>query len=169
RSLTGLFALLIDFAFLVLPILIGTMLLFATGIAILLAGITDELIIQRVTSSVVFGTGMVVVLLFLSSVAPAGRLLFAREGHIEDALRSATLRWTLGRAHRRTFFRARLLSLVAYLPAVLLGTITLGLARITFPGHLVVLGLGLWLILSAIIYAHLVVVQLYVSAERQIQ
>lgn len=169
RSLTGLFALLIDFAFLILPILIGTMLLFVTGIVMLLAGVTDETIIQRVTTSVVFGTGMVVVLLFLSSVAPAGRLRFAREGHIEDALRSATLRWTLGRANRRTFFRARLLSLVAYLPAVLLGTLVVGLARITFPGHMIVLGLGLWLILSAIIYAHLVVVQLYVSAERQIQ
>ncbi|WP_129672138.1 DUF4013 domain-containing protein [Candidatus Chloroploca sp. Khr17] len=168
RSLTGLFAMLIDFAFLILPILIGTMLLFATGIVMLLAGITDETIIQRATASVVFGTGMVVVLLFLSSVAPAGRLRFAREGHIEDALRSATLNWTLERANRRTFLQARLRSLVAYLPAALLSTLTLMLARIAFPGQIIVLGLGLWLILSAIIYAHLVVVQLYVSAERLI-
>ena len=120
--------------------------------------------------AVIFGAaGFAVIGLFLASVSPAGRLIFARDGRVEEAISAATLRWTLGEPQRAVFFRARLASLPAYLPALALGGVTFAAARPSFPGQLAAILLGLWLMLSALVYAHLVVVQLYVGAEKEIE
>jgi hypothetical protein len=107
--------------------------------------------------------------MFLLGVAPAGRLRFARDGRIDEALSAKTWRWALSRDARGPFLRARLASLPAYLPAVALGVGTVALARLTFPGQSAVIAAGLWLTMAALVYAHLVVVQLYVAAEKAVQ
>jgi len=40
---------------------------------------------------------------------------------------------------------------------------------LTIPGTLLIVALLIWLTLSALIYAHLIVVQIYVAAERELE
>lgn len=166
RYLAGIFALLIDFAFFVLPAMIGGLLVFCGGVALALASGGAErlgLAIAGVAALV----GITMLILFILSVAPVGRLRFAEAGRIEDALSGATLRWALSPASRPVFLRARLVSLPAYLPALALAGVGLAVAPISFPGQGITLAALLWLILAALIYAHLIVVQLYVAAEQE--
>lgn len=169
RWLTGLFCLLIDFAFVVLPFLLAGLLAICSSVGLVAAGMQSEANISAALL-VVFGAAALLTFgLFLAGVSPAGRLIFAREGRIEDAISAATLRWTLGERQRGVFLRARLASLPAYLPALLLSAATFTLARFSFPGQLIAIIVGIWLTLSALVYAHLVVVQLYVGAEKELE
>ena len=71
---------------------------------------------------------------------------------------------------RAVYLRARLVSLPAYLPAIALGALTfLAASRLTIPGTLLIVMLLIWLTLSALLYAHLIVVQVYVAAERELE
>jgi hypothetical protein len=169
RWLTGLFCLLIDFAFIVLPLLLGGLIVLCASVGLVLAGPQGAASVNTALIVIFGGAGIVALGLFLASVAPAGRLIFARDGRIEEAISAATPRWTLGEPQRDVFLRARLASLPAYLPAALLAVATLAAARASFPGQLAAIVAGLWLTLSALVYAHLAVVQLYVGAEREIQ
>lgn len=169
RWLTGLFSLLIDFAFIVAPLLLGGLLVLCASVGLVLAGPQGAAGVDTALTVIAAGAGAVVLGMFLASVSPAGRLIFAREGRVEEAISAATPRWTLGEPQRAVFLRARLASLPAYLPAALLGGATVALARASFPGQLAAIALGLWLTLSALLFAHLAVVQLYVGAEKELQ
>ncbi len=105
--------------------------------------------------------------LFLSSASPAARLIYVQEGRIEEALSISPLRLALGAQFRRLFWRARLASLPAYLPALAGLLLVAALSTQPFPGRLLLLPLLCWLTMSALLYAHLVVVQLYVAAEQE--
>jgi hypothetical protein len=168
RYLAGIFALLIDFAFFVLPAMIGGLLVFCGGVALALAsGGTGRL--GLAIAGVAALAGITMLILFMLSVAPVGRLRFAEAGRIEDALSGDTLRWALSPASRSVFLRARLASLPAYLPALTLVGVGIAVAPISFPGQGLTLVALLWLILAALIYAHLIVVQLYVAAEQEVR
>jgi hypothetical protein len=169
RWLTGLFCLLIDFAFIVLPLLLGGLLVLCVSVGLVLAGPQGAAGVNTALIVILGGAGLAALGLFLAGVAPAGRLIFARDGRVDEAISTATPRWTLGEPQRGVFLRARLASLPAYLPAALLAGATLAAARASFPGQLAAIVAGLWLTLSALVYAHLVVVQLYVGAERELQ
>ncbi len=169
RSLTGLFALLIDFAFFVLPLLVGGALVVAISLTLLLAGLPAARVLPWALSAVGLATGLIVLLMFVAGIAPVGRLRFAHDGRIEEALDLATLRYALAPPQRSLFLRARLASLPAYLPATISAGVTWSLASLRFPGQVAVFALGVWLTLAALVYAHLVVVQLYVAAEGEVQ
>jgi hypothetical protein len=169
RYLTGCFALLIDFAFFVLPVLVGGLLTLCASLAVALGAGGDQAATGAALSWIAAAAGCVVLAMFLAGAAPAGRLRFAREGRLEEAISGEVLRWTTGPHGRGPFLRARLSSLPAYLPAVALAAATLALARITFPAQAAAIAAGLWLTMAALIYAHLVVVQLYVAAEQVVQ
>ncbi|PDW02074.1 hypothetical protein CJ255_15815 [Candidatus Viridilinea mediisalina] len=165
RYLAGVFALVIDFTFFILPCLIVSILAFCSGFALALAlGGPEGLLLVFLLAAALLACMLVV--LFMLSVAPVGRLRFADEGRIEEALSGETLRWALHQQARTIFLRARLTSLLAYLPAVAVLGLGLWLSSVQAP-ILALLGL-LWLCCSAITYAHLVVVQLYVAAEREV-
>jgi hypothetical protein len=157
RYVIGLLAVLIDIMFFVLP-MFGFGLLFLCGGGILaISGIE--------WTTWVLPAGLVALLLyqlamFALGVAPIGRLIYAEAGNIEDALSTRPLREVRRPAARAIYWRARLQSLPAYLPALLLFAVS-WLA--VWPLALLLL----WLGLSALCYAHLVVVQLYVVAERE--
>jgi hypothetical protein len=157
RYVIGLLAVLIDIMFFVLP-MFGFGLLFLCGGGILaISGIE--------WTTWVLPAGLVALLLyqlamFALGVAPVGRLIYAEAGNIEDALSTRPLREVRRPAARAIYWRARLQSLPAYLPALLLFAVS-WLA--VWPLALLLL----WLGLSALCYAHLVVVQLYVVAERE--
>jgi hypothetical protein len=169
RWLTGLFCLLIDFAFFVLPVLVGAVLLLCVSVGLVM---TASAVSSLSGAALFLIAGLALVVLagmFAAGVAPAGRLIFAREGKVEDAISARTLRWALAEPQRGPFLRARLASLPAYLPAALLGGVTAALTPIGFAGQVPAMLVGLWLTLAALVYAHLVTVQLYVAAEHEAQ
>lgn len=161
RYTIGLLALLIDIVFFVLPLLaIG--LLFVCG----------ALLLMLSTSATAGGPLLSVLALFLlayeavmfaMSVSPVARLLYARDGRIEEALGAEVLRRATNPLVRAEYLRARIRSLPAYLPALALGAACWLVLRSDLPGALSVAALLLWLALSALCYAHLVVAQLYAA------
>jgi hypothetical protein len=169
RWLTGLFCLLIDFAFFVLPVLLGGLAFACATVGLVLAGPGEAATADLALALILAALGAVTALLFAAGVAPVGRLIFAREGRIEDAIGLETLRWAMSPPRRAAFLQARLASLAAYLPAVAAGAATFLAMRGDFPGQGFAVALGLWLTLAALVYAHLVVVQLYVAAEKEAQ
>ncbi|NJN15012.1 MAG: DUF4013 domain-containing protein [Oscillochloris sp.] len=166
RWLSGLFALLVDFAFFILPLLIGALLLICLSVALLIAGITAPDEIARAVFGLVGLIGLFEFVMFMCSVSPVGRIMFVREGQPEQALNPAILRYTVMSSARGTFLRARLASLLAYLPASALAILLAFILPLTFPGQLIAVIVLIWLIASTIVYAHLVTTQLYVAAER---
>ncbi len=169
RWLTGLFCLLIDFAFFLLPLLVAGLLVICSSVGLVLMGPQDAGAVGAALGVIGLVAGGFVVCMFMASIAPAGRLIFARDGRIEEAISIATPRWALGPPQRAIFLRARVASLPAYLPGVALGGATLAMARVSFAGQGFAIALGLWLTVAALVYAHLVVVQLYTAAERVAQ
>lgn len=169
RYLTGFFALLIDFTFFILPLLIAGLLVVCASITLIVGAFGGQQVVTTVIGWIGAAAGTIVLLMFLLGVAPAGRLRFANDGRIEEALSAATWRWVLSRDARGPFLRARLASLPVYLPAVALLGATVALARLSFPGQAAAIAAGLWLTMTALVYAHLVVVQLYVAAEKDVQ
>lgn len=156
RYVIGLFAALIDVLFFGLPI-------FALGVLFLCVSVA--LVASSSISAAWLTAGLLGVLAlyelaaFGASLAPVGRLLFVDSGRIEDALGLSTVRAALNPQARRHFLRARIQSLPAYLPALLL---VFASALLPWPFKLI----GLWLVVSALLYAHLAAVQLYAAAER---
>jgi len=157
RYVIGLLATLIDIMFFVLPVF-GFGLLFLCGGGILaISGIqwTIWLVPAGLAALILYQLAM-----FAIGVAPVGRLIYAEAGNIEDALSARPLREARRPAARAIYRHARLQSLPAYLPALLLFAASW---LVTLPLAL----LPLWLGLSALCYAHLVVVQLYVVADAE--
>jgi hypothetical protein len=169
RWLTGLFALLIDFVYFVLPLLAALILLMCVSITILISGVQQPDLNWIVLSVLALLVGLQAAVLFGIGVAPVGRLIFTDEGRIEDALSLAPLRQALAAQQRDLYARARLASLPAYGPALFCFAVVVGIARIQFPGQIVIVVGLIWLGLSALVFAHLIVVQLYVAADQQIQ
>jgi len=169
RYLTGFFALLIDFAFFVLPLMLGGLVMICTSLALVLGPSSDNALINGALLGLGALSGAVLLAMFIAGVSPVGRLRFARDGRIEEAISGDTWRWATGERSRGPFLRARLVSLPAYLPALGLAAATAGLARLTFVGQLAAIAAGVWLTMAALVYAHLVVVQLYVAAEKDVQ
>ncbi|MFV9506301.1 MAG: DUF4013 domain-containing protein [Oscillochloridaceae bacterium umkhey_bin13] len=166
RVITGLFTLLIDFSFFVLPVLVGGMLIMLSSIGLILVGGLAPEGLGPALTLLTSLTAVVLLLLWLAGAAPLARLLFAQEGGIEEALSAKPLRMALNRSSGPLFLQARLASMGAYLPVLLLAGLTVAMARPTFPGQSIAVGVGIWLTMAALVYAHLVVVQLYVAAER---
>lgn len=166
RYLAGLLALLIDMTFFLFPAILGALLSFCVGITLVLTarGPDPTLVILWI----MLLTAMLPVGLFMSSVAPVARLRFADEGRIERALSRDVLHWTLRPDVRLTLLRARLVSLPAYLPALGLMTMAVGIIRFNLPGQGLLLLAIIWLMMAALVFAHLVVVQIYVATERKL-
>jgi len=161
RYITGLFAVLIDFVFFVLPILVAGMALFCVAVVFLAAGSAGSWLI---------GIGGVVLLyqlvMFALGVAPIGRLIYVEQGFAEDAISTRPLREALRPGARDVYARARLASLPAYLPGLLLAGLMWLVSSSGVPGAGLLILLLLWLLASAVLYAHLLVVQIYALAER---
>jgi hypothetical protein len=163
RYIAGLFAALIDFVFFLLPLLMIGVLLFCVAIVFLMSnGATGWL----------SGVGVVLLLyeltMFGIGVAPVGRLIYVEQGYAEEALSTKTLRKALRPGARRVYARARLQSLPVYLPALLLAAAAWAVVHSGAIGVWLTVPL-LWLAASALLYAHLVVAQLYGAAEQTVE
>ena len=157
RYVIGLLAVLIDLLFFVLPVFAFGLLFLCVGglLALNRVGLVMWLAPAGLAALLLYELAM-----FGAGAAPIGRLIYAEAGQIEEALSARPLREALRPAARAIYARARLRSLPAYLPALLLAAASW---LVGWPFAL----LSLWLALSALCYAHLVVIQLYVAADRE--
>jgi hypothetical protein len=172
RYLIGLLSLMVDFVLFVLPafvtgalfvcVILGTV--FGAG-----AGGERNGVFAAVSTAMVVTLGGLELLIFLSGGAALGRLAYVDDGRIEEAMGAGPLRNALGGPDRGFYMRARLESLPAYVPFVLLALLIRWLVPQPFPGRVVVVALLAWLALSALFYAHLLVVQVYAIAEKEAQ
>src|SRR5262245_44913405 len=151
RYIIGLFAALIDFIYFVLPLLATGLLLFCVAVLFLVSGGTAGWLAPFIALALLYELVM-----FAIGVAPVGRLGYVEEGLAEDALSSRPLRAALRPGARRLYAVARLRSLPAYVPALLLAAAVWGVGRSGLPWAWAVALLLLWLTASAILYAHLV-------------
>src|SRR5262245_2552686 len=159
RFLIGLFAVLIDMIFFVLPVFVCAVLFFCVGVSTVVSGS------GRLGGLVTIGAiGLLLyeLAMFASSVSVVGRLIYAEEGHAEDALGAQSLRAALRPGARAIYGRARLQSLPAYLPALLLALACWFVFPVAWPVGLLLV----WLTSSALLYAHLAVGQLYATTDR---
>jgi hypothetical protein len=163
----GMFAWIIDFLFYVMPLMIAGVLFFCVAFSAVLSnspGLAGQLF--AVLGAIL---ALYLAFVFLSSVSMVGRLIYVQDASPEHAMSMRSLREALRPGARAVYFKARLTSLPAYLPAVALGGLTFLVANLTIPGILAIVPLLIWLTLSALIYAHLIVVQIYVAAERELE
>lgn len=166
RALIGLFALMIDILYAMMPWLVALIMFFCGAFALVIAGNGAWANPVAVAFGVVLAVWMLVV--FLLGVAPLGRLIFIDDSSPERALSSAPLREALRRDAWRHYLRARLVSLPAYGPFVALASLSGWIATHSVPGVGLALLVSLWLCGSALLYAHLVVAQVYVLAEQRV-
>lgn len=166
KYITGLFALLIDLVFFILPLLIIGMVGVCFGISLITS--QTQIGASLIGSSFAVITLFIPFLMFSLSVAPIGRLLFIREGQIEHALSNTTLRRALQPTSRSSYLRARLSSIPGYLPAIIVFLINWQLAKLSLPGNGIIFLLTSWLFCSTLFYAQLVVMQLFAAVDRQI-
>jgi hypothetical protein len=159
RYIIGLFAVLIDILFFGLPIFVAGLVLLCVATLAISAGQNGP---PWLAALAVGGLALYELLVFAASISPVGRLLYVDVGRSEDALGMRTVRAALAPRARRIYGRARLLSLPAYLPFALFA---LASWLIGGPVRVVLI----WLALSALLYAHLVVVQLYAAAESDVR
>lgn len=158
RYVIGLLAVLIDILFFVMPIFAITLLFLCLGVLLLTSSgpLTSQL-----APALLGLLALYELLVFATSIAPIGRLLYAEFGRVEQSLGLGVLRVALAPRARPVYARARLMSLPAYLPALALAIISW---LLPWPLKLA----ALWLTLSALLYAHLVTVQLYAAAESDV-
>jgi hypothetical protein len=161
RYIIGLFAALIDFIYFVLPLLAAGLLLFCIAVFLLISGSATISLAPFVALALIYE-----LTIFAIGVAPVGRLIYVEEGAAEDALSAQPLRAALRPGARGAYTSARLRSLPAYVPALLLMIAVWGAIQSGLPGAWAIALLLLWLAASAVLYAHLVVAQLYAMAER---
>jgi hypothetical protein len=169
RYLIGLFTLLIDFTFFVLPLLVLGIISLCGSIAFIGAATTNAGPVQFWFAGATAIGVLLVILAFGSGIAPLARLRYAEEGRIEQALSVSIVRQAWHRPTRGLYLGARLRSLIGYLPFIVLGGSTMFIAQFSFNGQFLVVGLLLWLTWTALLYAHLIVGQFYVAAEREVQ
>lgn len=163
RYLIGLFAGLIDFLYFALPTLAAGVIFFCVGIGSVVA--RSEGVAQSVTPLIIGALALLQLLMFLSGVSAVGRLIFVEEGSPERAMSAVSLREALRPGARRIYLRARLASLPAYLPALLIAWALVAAARAAFGAGFPLLIVLVWLLLCALLYAHLAVAQIYAAAD----
>lgn len=161
KAVYGFFAIVIDFAYFTLPLLLAAAFLMCGAVALpLLGGAGGLQVLYGVLAAAV---GLWFSGAWLLSVSPIAKRMFVADGNLGVSLSRAVLREALAPQTRAVYLRARLLSVPAYLPAVVLLTATGLAARASiWP----VLGL-LWLGLSALHLGRLVTIQLYDAAGRE--
>jgi hypothetical protein len=163
RYLIGLFAILIDFVFFVLPAFVIGLLFFCGALVTVASEVASLGWLAPVSALLLLLYELVV---FSLSIAPIGRLIYVEKGRPEEAMSVQSLRTALDPHARSRYAAARLRSLPAYLPVLLFGIASWLVGRTAVPGALPVALLLLWLAFSALLYAHLVVIQLYAATER---
>ncbi len=160
KAVMGLLATVMDFVYFVFPQLVAATLLFC---AVLPFIVGENNTIATSLTLAIFGT--LFGISFLSSFSPVSKLFFARDGAVEKALGRASIRRALGRNGRWLYAGARLVTLPVYIPALGAAWWLWQLTQV--PGVAVWWILAaLWLLMSSLFWAWLVVAQVYFEADQ---
>jgi Protein of unknown function (DUF4013) len=167
RYILGLFAFLIDFIYFLLPF-------FVVGLIFICAGLVSVIgqsigIFNPVIAFVTVSLSAWLAIMLLTGVSAVGRLIFVQDSSPEHAMSSASLREALRPAARGVYLRARLVTLPTYLPALLLGALIVLVVPSSIPYALLIALLLYWLMMSALLYAHLLTIQVYAGADAELQ
>ena len=163
KAVVGVFALVIDFFFFIFPFLIGGVLFFCGALGASLSG--NVALTGLVALVALGGMGLFMLLAWISGASIVGKQRYVTGGDMEHALSPGLIGELLRGVGRRIYLQARVQSLPLYLvaAAILFLAAWLG-ARSTLLG----LSVG-WIGLSALIYARLVTIQLYLGATKAVQ
>jgi Protein of unknown function (DUF4013) len=167
RYILGLFAFLIDFIYFFLPFFLAGLIFFCAGLVSVIGQTIG--IFNPVISFVVVSLGAWLVAILLSGVSAVGRLIFVQDSSPEQAMSIASLREALRPAARGVYLRARLVTLPAYLPALIFGALIVLVVPSSLPFSLLIALLLYWLMMSALLYAQLVTIQVYAGADAELQ
>lgn len=172
RYIIGIFALMIDFVLFLVPILLaGGVMICAMVATVIGASGSDSAsgLFRTIALTILAVVVLIDGTLFLLGTAPVARLKYVEDGRIEEALGGKPVQQIIRSPARNVYVRARLVTLVAYVPLVVVVAVAWGLTLVSFPGQLIALLLCLWLMFSALFYAHLLVAQVYALADQEIQ
>lgn len=167
RYIIGLFAFLIDFFYFLLPLFAAGFLFFCVGFGVVLTRTEPAF-----TALTGFGGWVLLAVLltmFFVSAAPVGRLMFIQDSTPENAMSIKALQEALRAKARLVYLRARLNSLPAYLPVAVFGTLFVLVLPSGLPFTWLIALLLYWLTMSSLLYAHLIVMQIYAGAEHELQ
>jgi hypothetical protein len=167
RYIIGLFAFLIDFFYFILPLFVAGVLFFCVGFGVVLT--RTEPMFTAVTG---FGGSFLIALLlavFFAGASPVGRLVFIQDSSPENAMSIKSLQEALRPKAWTTYLRARLISLAAYIPFILCITLLVLVIPSGLPLTWLIGLLLYWLTMSSLLYAHLIVMQIYAGAEQELQ
>lgn len=166
RYVIGFFAVLIDIVFFLLPLVVIGLVCACSALLVVFRG---GVFPQWLGGLVFFVVLLYEFGVFMLGVAPIGRLMYVEGGRPEEAMGFQVVRAACATGARSVYRQARLRSLPAYFPAVVLGGAFWLVVRQQFSGVVLVSVVLLWLMLSAVLYAQLVVVQLYAAAEQVVR
>ncbi|GIV95878.1 MAG: hypothetical protein KatS3mg057_0535 [Herpetosiphonaceae bacterium] len=158
KYVLGVLGFVIDFIYFIAPILFAGVLLFCVATFELLtaSGATIITLVPPIA-------GLIVILVSFSfSFSPVAKLILTEDGDLEKALSGKPIRHALSRPARGIYARARLATLPGYLPA--LAAALLFWEVISTSSSLGLAALAFWLLNSTLLFAHLIVVQIYTVA-----
>ena len=166
RYIIGLFAFLIDFFYFALPFFVAGVLFFCVGFAVVLT--RTEQTFMVITEFGGLFLLITILAMFFVSAAPVGRLMFIQDSTPENAMSIKSLQEALRTKARGVYLRARLISLPAYLPVVLFSALLVLIIPSGLPFTWLIGLLLYWLTMSSLLYAHLIVIQIYAGAEQEL-
>ena len=167
RWLMGLFAVLVDFVYFVMPLMVMGLLFFCGGLTLLMARTDEgEFGILGVIAGALIAWWLFV---FLSGISAIGRLVYLDDGGPERALTGFPLRESLRRGAWRFYGRARAASLPLYIaPVVFAAAIPFVLRLDSIVGIAIAVLLG-WLCCSSLLYAHIGTMLIYGEVNTELQ
>ena len=167
RWLMGLFAVLVDFVYFVMPLMVMGLLFFCGGLTLLMARTDEgEFGILGVIAGALIAWWLFV---FLSGISAIGRLVYLDDGGPERALTGFPLRESLRRGAWRFYGRARVASLPLYIaPVVFAAAIPFVLRLDSLAGIALAVVLG-WLCCSSLVYAHIGTMLIYGEVNTELQ
>lgn len=163
KVVQGLLVTVIDFFFFVFPLLAGSVFVLCIAFGLTLGG-ADPDVVARVTQIGVAMVALWLTAIWISSLSPVAKRVYAIDGDLRGVLTFGLLRQTWAAPARRVYLRARWQSLIACLPAIVIFGIALFVAL-----PFVIRLLLLWIGFSALLGARLLAVQLYDAAAREIE
>lgn len=167
RWLMGLFAVLVDFVYFVMPLMVMGMLFFCGGLTLLMAR-TDESQFGILT---VFAGGLLAwwLFVFASGISAVGRLIYLDDSGPERALTGFPLREAVRRGAWRFYGKARVASLPLYIvPVAIAAAIPFVLRLDSIVGVAIAIVFG-WLFCSSLVYAHVGTMLIYGEVNRELQ
>lgn len=163
KAIVGIFALVIDFFYFVFPLLVGGFVLFCGTLAASLTGSGGAA--RLVVLVVVAAMALYLVGVWLAGASPIAKQYYVGEGDLQRSLSGTFVTENLRSPARAIYLRARLHSVPPYVLAGMLLALSLWLFGRTIMGGLV----AGWIGLSALLYARLIAIQLYLSATRAVE